>query len=79
MSDRWHHVSAIYHAARDRDLRDRPAFVAEACRGDVVLRQEVESLLAQDAGSDAILRTPPNPAVLTRLLKVVAMIRELTS
>ena len=37
------------HEARERDLRERAAFLDEACAGDDALRSEVESLLAEDS------------------------------
>ena len=44
--ERWRQITEIFHAARDRDEAVRGAFVAEACRDDVTLRQEVEAMLA---------------------------------
>ena len=44
MSDRWQEVEELYHAAReDRAVLDK---------ADPELRQEVESLLAQEKGAD---------------------------
>ena len=44
MSDRWQEVEDLYHAAReDRAVLDK---------ADPELRQEVESLLAQEKGAD---------------------------
>ncbi len=43
--ERWHQITELYHAARERDPADRGAFVAEACRGDLMLRREVEAML----------------------------------
>ena len=50
--ERWHQITEIYHAARERDPAGRDAFVAEACRGDLTLRREVEAMLngLDDAG-----------------------------
>ncbi len=45
--DRWSHVEALYHAARERDAGERAAFLDAACGADADLRREVESLLAQ--------------------------------
>ncbi len=44
--ERWHQITEIYHAARERDLAHRDAFVAERCLGDPTLRGEVEAMLA---------------------------------
>ncbi len=43
-------LEALYHAARERQPRERSAFLASACAGNEKLRREVESLLAQDGG-----------------------------
>src|SRR6185295_18018920 len=45
-SARWRRVEELCHAALERDARDRSAFLAAACGGDVELRREVEALLA---------------------------------
>lgn len=51
-AERWHQITEIFHAARARDPAQRGGFLAEACRGDPTLRQEVEAMLAghDDAG-----------------------------
>src|SRR5262245_16999200 len=46
--DRWRQVADLFEAALDREPAARGAFIAEACREDVDLRREVESLLAQE-------------------------------
>ena len=55
-SDRWREISRIYHAARTAG--DRARFLDEACAGDDKLRADVESLLAHDADSGAVLAAP---------------------
>ena len=55
--ERWARVDQLYHAALDRDARERESFLAAACAGDDALRREVESLLAHDGGA-AFLSTP---------------------
>jgi eukaryotic-like serine/threonine-protein kinase len=55
-SDRWREVSRIYHAARTAE--DPARFLDGACAGDDQLRAEVESLLAHDAESGAVLAAP---------------------
>lgn len=44
--ERWRKIEEIYQAALECEESRRPAFLAEACAGDGVLRGEVESLLA---------------------------------
>ena len=47
---RWQRLSELYHAALEREVRDRPGFIASACAGDEALRQEIESLLDYAGG-----------------------------
>jgi eukaryotic-like serine/threonine-protein kinase len=56
--DRWQRVEALYHAARERNVEERAAFLDAACKDDVALRREVESLLAQSASNDGFLSEP---------------------
>jgi serine/threonine protein kinase len=60
-ADRWHQVTAIFHAARQRDLASRAAFVAEACRVDPTLRPDVEAMLAGHDEAGAFGQTPFAP------------------
>ena len=48
MTDRWSATERIFHAALERPVEARAAFLAEACGGDDALRRDVQSLL--DAG-----------------------------
>ena len=52
--ERWHQIARIYELAADHDPSTRNVFLDDACAGDPSLRQEVESLLGQDA-ADVIL------------------------
>jgi serine/threonine protein kinase/Tol biopolymer transport system component len=56
--DRWSRVEALYHAARERAAGERAAFLDIACRGDIQLRRDVESLLAQPASRSGFLSQP---------------------
>ncbi|CAN5851174.1 hypothetical protein BH24ACI5_BH24ACI5_20000 [soil metagenome] len=56
--ERWKQVTALFHAALDRDPAARDSFLDEATSGDPDLRREVESLLAAHAGSEGLLETP---------------------
>jgi serine/threonine-protein kinase len=51
--DRWHQVEKLYHQASACAERDRAAFLDDACAGDLELRKEVESLLAQETTDDS--------------------------
>ena len=57
-SERWQRVEQLYHAALDRDASQRAAFLDGACAGDESIRQEVESLLAQEQRPEGILAPP---------------------
>ena len=52
--ERWLRIESLYHAARERAVEERTAFLAAACAGDESLRQEVESLLAQVSQADLL-------------------------
>src|SRR5262245_57039085 len=54
-ADRWRRIQELYHAAQARPAEARAAFLAEACAGDAILRQDVESLLAQPVSTDSLL------------------------
>src|SRR5262245_23002668 len=43
--ERWQEIERIYHAALARPVGERAAFLAEACRGDDALGQEVQALI----------------------------------
>jgi serine/threonine protein kinase len=53
-SERWRQIEQLYHSALAMELIRRDRFLAEACQGDIELRKEVESLLAQ-GGSSGVL------------------------
>ena len=51
--ERWHQITEMFHAARERDPGQREAFLAEVCREDATLRRQVQAMLDghDDAGS----------------------------
>src|SRR6267143_742250 len=51
---RWKEIDDIFAAALEREPAERAAFLNEACAGDEVLRNEVESLLAHDTGESLV-------------------------
>jgi eukaryotic-like serine/threonine-protein kinase len=53
--ERCKQIERVYHAALERNAAERPCYVKQACAGDDALRQEVESLLAQEQPTDKIL------------------------
>ena len=57
-ADRWHEVERLYHAALQRDAKDRASFLVEACKGDEKLRREVESLLEYEDRAEHFIESP---------------------
>jgi serine/threonine protein kinase/Flp pilus assembly protein TadD len=57
-SERWRQVEGLYHAALERELGERAAFLDKACQRDDELRREVESLLGQLAHGEGLLGRP---------------------
>jgi len=56
-SDHWREINELFHAALAIDSQKREAYLAEACEGDVELRQEVESLIASHESAEASMHT----------------------
>src|SRR5258708_27671659 len=56
--ERLRQIEELYHSARERELNERAAFRAQACRGDEELRREIEQLLAPNSSRDNILDSP---------------------
>jgi eukaryotic-like serine/threonine-protein kinase len=57
LSERWHRLNEIFHAAQLLDTEQRATFVATACAGDASLQREVEDLLRADDGAERFLET----------------------
>ena len=53
-SERRQQVEQLYHGALDRDASQRASFLDGACAGDESLRQEVESMLAQEQSAEGL-------------------------
>src|SRR5215213_7848722 len=49
--ERWQKVERLYHAALEKDVEQRRAFLAQASEGDEELLREVASLLAKGSGT----------------------------
>jgi len=62
-ADRWKQIEDCYHAAMERPVPERAAFLAQACADDPELHGEVKSLLAQRA--DSFLESAPVSAINT--------------
>lgn len=64
-AERWRQIEEIYYAALDRAEAMRPAYLDGACAGDTELRNEVESLLAQNAEARSFLESRTSDATVT--------------
>jgi serine/threonine protein kinase/tetratricopeptide (TPR) repeat protein len=66
MPEQWARVEAVFDAALDLPPAERPAYVAEACKGDDVLQAEVRRLLAAHDDERGPLAAEPSttPAAL---------------
>jgi serine/threonine protein kinase len=56
--ERWQQVEQVYHSTLQKEMSERPAYLAEACAGDEALRREVESLLAVEDGAENFIESP---------------------
>src|SRR5262249_10280874 len=63
--NRWHRVKEIFHSALMRAPHERADFLCEACGDDVVLRGEVESLLAAHAEAGRFAERPAIDALVS--------------
>ena len=57
-AERWRKVESLYHAAQERRLEERAAFLAAACSGDDGLRQEVQARLDDQSKAQNWVSTP---------------------
>ena len=56
--DRWKRVEDLYHSALTREEDERQQFLADACKEDAELREEVESLLGADRKAASFIESP---------------------
>src|SRR6476620_11241287 len=56
--ERWQQAKQIFHKALDRAPGERSAFLADACGGDELLRQEVESLISAHEKDGSFIDSP---------------------
>lgn len=57
LTERWREIESIYHSACERKPEDRRAYLDIACGSDQALRNEVESLLANEDSAADFLET----------------------
>jgi TolB-like protein/tetratricopeptide (TPR) repeat protein/predicted Ser/Thr protein kinase len=53
--ERWRKIEELYQLALEQEPSRRGRFLAEACRDDAQLREEVKSLLAQSGGTERLV------------------------
>lgn len=53
--ERWQKIEHLYHSALKQEPTRRHDFLSDACRSDLDLRREVESLLAQSGSTEALV------------------------
>jgi serine/threonine-protein kinase len=56
--ERWQQAKEIFHAALERSLAERSAFLSQACGADQALHREVESLLASHEKDGSFIDSP---------------------
>jgi hypothetical protein len=56
--ERWQRIESLYHQAVGVAEAERAAFLDRECGSDLALRQQIESLLAQETEADTFLEEP---------------------
>jgi serine/threonine protein kinase len=67
--ERWQQLRALFEAAMEQPVGERPQWVAHACRGDLQLAREVGDLLRADGVADGGLTLAPEVASPTLALE----------
>src|SRR5579863_9481748 len=57
-SEQWKQLDKLLHAALQRPLEERDAFLREACAGDERLEREARSLLTLEHQAEGFLEKP---------------------
>jgi serine/threonine protein kinase/Flp pilus assembly protein TadD/TolB-like protein len=57
--NQWDKVKELFEAAQECSPEKRSEFLAQACEGDIAVRNEVELLLSQDGQAGDFLSSPP--------------------
>ncbi len=56
--ERWRQVEQVYHSAADLGPEYREAFLAQACKDDKQLQDDVQSLLNEESSTTELLGGP---------------------
>lgn len=57
-NEHWQRVEELYHSALKRKKEERAKFLADACKDDLTLRKEVESLIGADSKAADFIEAP---------------------
>ena len=56
--ERWQQIKSLLQSTFEREPTERPAFLDEACEGDELLRQQVDSLIISHEQAVGFLEEP---------------------
>jgi serine/threonine protein kinase len=70
LNPRWGRIQELFNQAADMPLSERAAFLNAACNGDVVLRKELDDLLAADAGPPSDVQSGIRASLLTQAVSM---------
>ena len=57
-TERWQQIDRLFHSVLEHEPGQRAVFLAQACAGDVALRDEVESLISSHEQAESFIETP---------------------
>jgi len=57
-TERWQQIDHLFHSVLEHEPGQRAMFLAQACAGDVALRDEVESLISSHEQAESFIETP---------------------
>jgi serine/threonine protein kinase len=69
MPERWREIERLYHAALERSIEERAAFLTEACGNDGALRRELDSLLEYHTRARDFIETPAGDGRLATVVR----------
>ncbi len=67
--ERWQQIDKLLEAALEKEASERAAILKDACGGDEVLRQEVESLLEHQLEVEHFMEEPAVGMAAERLVE----------
>lgn len=75
--ERWARVKEIFHAALEREEKERPEFVAKACGADEELCREIESLLREHSTAPPIVSPVRQPDLSGQIITHYRILKKL--